>query len=208
MFPMLDIELGSYQLRFVHMSGRMDCNCWWSVFCVVHWKYNWCQVQVPSFLVTQKIRLKCISDCFVISFYKSIRLGSIRQRCYMLYVILLTHFLEFLSCVGCPIISLNTAGENHAGIQHSLRTQNTESEESIYGYLDIFIAFWCFRERTNGISIPFWENEWSRGVQYHRDSLQISVYRKSAISSKLWVPLQTTFSQCPNVQQVGHHGNG
>ena len=38
---------------------------------------------------------------------------------YMLYVILLTHFLEFLSCVGCPIISLNTAGENHAGIQHS-----------------------------------------------------------------------------------------
>ena len=35
------------------------------------------------------------------------------------YGVLLTHFLEFLSCVGCPIISLNTAGENHAGIQHS-----------------------------------------------------------------------------------------
>ena len=89
---------------------------------------------------------------------------------YMLYVILLTHFLEFLSCVGCPIISLNTAGENHAGIQHSL-TQNTESEESIYGNLDIFIAFWCFKERTNSISIPFLENEWSWGVQCHQDSL-------------------------------------
>ena len=89
---------------------------------------------------------------------------------YMLYVILLTHFLEFLSCVGCPIISLNTAGENHAGIQHSW-TQNTESEESIYGNLDIFIAFWCFKERTNSISIPFLENEWSWGVQCHQDSL-------------------------------------
>ena len=89
---------------------------------------------------------------------------------YMLYVILLTHFLEFLSCVGCPIISLNTAGENHAGIQHSW-TQNSESEESIYGNLDIFIAFWSFKERTNSISIPFLENELSWGVQCHQDSL-------------------------------------
>ena len=49
---------------------------------------------------------------------------------------------------------------------HELRTQNQKN-----GNLDIFIAFWSFRERTSSISIPFLENEWSWGVQCHQDRL-------------------------------------
>ena len=48
----------------------------------------------------------------------------------MFYVILLTHFLEFLSCVGCPIISLNTAGLTMLvyNILYQIRTQNRENQ--------------------------------------------------------------------------------
>ena len=120
---------------------------------------------------------------------------------HMLYVILLTHLLEFLSW----IISLNTAGENHAGIQHS-STQNTESEESIYGNLDIFIAFWCFKERTNTISIPFLENEWSWGVQCHQDSL-VSYCSFSFSNFQLYALCYTsdTFPWIPFLCRMSHY---